>query len=172
MHHPESLQTILDFIREIGLSVEPKSLDDSTFLPGIHIENGTVFYDQEKLEFPGDLLHEAGHLALMKPHDREKASGDLEPGDGKKMNADSTEIGVILWTYAAIVHLEIDPRIVFHEKGYRGSSDWFIDNFTSGTYIGLPLLQWMGFCKHQDETDDSVPEFPHMLRWLREPDKN
>lgn len=161
------IDQIKDFIISIGLKVEEGEIPDSTFVPGIYILNGIIWFDRSKLTYPGDLLHEAGHLALMEPQKRPSATGDLEPGDGKRLNPDSLEIGVILWTYAALRHLELDPKIVFHEAGYRGSSDWFIKMFSSGNYMGLPLLQWMDLCKSKF-TEQDVPDFPYMIKWVRE----
>ena len=166
----DTKHTLIDkikyFLETIGLKVEEGEIPESTFVPGIHILNGTLWIDRSKLTYPGDLLHEAGHLALMEPEKRVEASGDLEPGNGITLNADSLEVGVILWTYAAIVELGIDPKIVFHDEGYRGASDWYIDTFSSGNYVGLPLLQWMGLCKNSDEISSILP-FPHMIKWVR-----
>lgn len=57
-------QKIADFLNEIGLAVRAASLDEETFLPGILIRKGEILVDEEKLLYPGDLLHEAGHLAI------------------------------------------------------------------------------------------------------------
>ena len=157
------LVRIAHFIKEIGLSIHERQLPSDTFLPGILIDEGTIYYDSTKLKHPGDLLHEAGHLALMEPEKRALASGDLEPGNGLK--PDSLEIGAILWSYAALTHLNIAPEIVFHEAGYKGASDWYIEAFRSGNYVGLPLLQWMGLCAKEDPNE--LP-FPKMQKWVRE----
>ena len=43
-----------------------------------------------------------------------------------------------------------------------------IDNFTSGRYIGLPLLQWFGMTlEPRQAAEHGVAPFPHMLRWMR-----
>lgn len=167
MSKQEITQTIIDFIRKIGLRVKQSQIPEKTFVPGIHIEKGVILYDEARLKFPGDLLHEAGHLALMEPEKRGTASGDLEPGDGKKLNSDSLEVGVILWTWAALKYLKLDPEVVFHQEGYRGASDWYIEMFSSGNYTGLPLLQWMELCKRDDDNIEAQP-FPHMLKWVRQ----
>lgn len=157
-------EKILEFIGQLGFKTESKRLSNDTFIPGIEIENGVIFYDDKLLQYPGDLLHEAGHLALMTTEARTKASGNLEPSDNGKMNADSLEIGVILWTWAAIKILAIDPKVVFHKEGYKGSSDWYIEQFESGNYIGLPLLIWLDLT---DDLEGAIP-FPKMKKWLRE----
>ena len=50
----------------------------------------------------------------------------------------------IAWSYAASVHLQLDPSVVFHADGYRGGSQSLIENFTGGRYIAVPTLQWLG----------------------------
>ena len=69
------------------------------------------------------------------------------------------EIAAILWSYAALHHLQLEPTVVFHPDGYRNASNWFIDNFSNKMYIGLPLLEWMGLCDTEN--------FPNMKQWLR-----
>jgi len=159
-----SFSKIARFIRDIGLDLEFRPIDTPTFLPGIHIENGVVQADPEKLLYPGDLLHEAGHLALLPSEERKKITGNVEPGDNKQ---NSLEMGVICWTWAAILHLDIDPTVVFHKAGYHGASNYYIQMFSTGQFIGLPVLQWMELCKHQSDTSDLEP-FPHMVKWIRD----
>ncbi|GHE60382.1 MULTISPECIES: hypothetical protein [Roseivirga] len=157
---------ITTFLEQIGLSVREAILTGETFVPGIRIDQGIILYDESKLTYPGDLLHEAGHLALMKPEERACASGDLEPGEG--MNINSLEPAAILWSYAALRYLDLDPHIVFHENGYKDSSEWYIENFEAGNYIALPLLQWMGLCRSEEEVAKGRAGFPVLTKWLRD----
>lgn len=158
-HNEHTIAKITSFLSEIGLSIKEAELPEKTFVPGIHIENGAIHYDRSRMTYPGDLLHEAGHLALMLPEDRAMANGDLEPGEG--MDVNSLEPGAILWSYLALKNLNIDPKIVFHNAGYKGASDWYIENFESGNYIALPLLEWMGIC---ERNGNSIPK---IKQWLR-----
>ncbi|WP_234573647.1 hypothetical protein [Rhodohalobacter sp. 614A] len=155
---------IILFLQEIGIAVKKSRIHEETFLPGIKIERGEMLVDKDQLTYPGDLIHEAGHIALTPKSDRAKLNGNV---DEEKNSKESLETGAILWSWAALTYLKLDPEIVFHQNGYRGASEWFIENFTSGNYIGLPLLQWMELCKHQD-SDEGIPEFPHMIKWLRD----
>lgn len=154
---------IVTFLRAIGLVVKEVTLAEPAFLPGIHIEKGELLIDREKLTYPGDLLHEAGHLALLRPEERSEITGNVEPDEDK---TNSLEIGVICWSWAALVHLQLDPKVVFHNGGYRNASRHYIQTFSTGQYIGLPLLQWMELCKHQSDQSDLAP-FPHMVKWMR-----
>jgi hypothetical protein len=71
------------------------------------------------------------------------------------------EMAAIAWSWAALVHLRLDPAVVFHEEGYRGGSQSLIDNFSMGRFIGGPMLRWMGMIADERH-------FPSMSRWLRE----
>ena len=147
---------ISTFLESIGIEVIDTALDDNTFLPGLRLEGQQILVDLSKLKYPGDLLHEAGHIAVTQP-DLRPLIGTDNIGDNWPELGD--EIVAILWSYAALHHLELDPKVVFHEEGYKGASSWFIEQFTSGSYMGLPLLSWMGFCEEE--------EFPKMKKWLR-----
>jgi hypothetical protein len=156
-----SANLILDWLREIGLGVRLAPLDGETFLPGVTLEAGGLVVDPERLLYPGDLLHEAGHLAVMLPKQRASSTSNAGSDMGD-------EIAAQTWSYAAAVHLGLPPELVFHPAGYRGSSQSLIQTYGSGS-AGVPLLQWMGltFDAKQAAARDVAP-FPHMVRWLRE----
>ena len=48
-------------------------------LPGIKLDQGVLFYDSDELQFPGDLLHEAGQLAVKAPAGRKLAGAIAYP---------------------------------------------------------------------------------------------
>ena len=52
------------FVRGIGIDVRAEPLPDDTFLPGLDIRHGAIVVDEARLSYPGDLLHEAGHVAV------------------------------------------------------------------------------------------------------------
>lgn len=68
--NPPITQTILDFLRQIGLVVIERSVPACAVLPGISIDHGAIVVDRSALLYPGDLLHEAGHLAVVPPQER------------------------------------------------------------------------------------------------------
>jgi hypothetical protein len=43
------------------MRLEYRSLPQTTFVPGLDLGSKSIYIDQGKLQFPGDLLHEAGH---------------------------------------------------------------------------------------------------------------
>src|SRR5215216_3999851 len=117
--------TIVQFLRRIGLAVEAQPLDEETVLPGIQIHHGVILIDPTKLKYPGDLLHEAGHLAVKPEEERRQTGGDVGNDPAEEMMA-------IAWSYAALVYLQLSPEVVFHAQGYRGGSQALIDSFTQG----------------------------------------
>jgi hypothetical protein len=152
--------TIVDFLRAIGLTVRWATIDGATFLPGLHLEPGGLVVDPDKLQYPGDLLHEAGHLAVM-PTDRRATTG---PHAGEEMG---DEIGAQCWSYAAAVHLGIPPEVVFHSDGYKGSAERLISHYRSGV-VGVPLLQWMELTLDQRAAAaNGQAPYPAMQKWLR-----
>ncbi len=153
---------IVNFLVDIGLEVRFGEIAGRTFLPGIIIEQGTLRIDEAQLKYPGDLLHEAGHLALKSPGRRKEVQIDAGKSAGEEM-------GAIAWSYAALVHLQLDPAIVFHADGYRGGSTALIDNFAAGRYIGVPILQWRGLAaESQLARELGVTPYPQMIKWLRD----
>ena len=146
-------------MRGIGIDVHSGTLPDKTFLPGLDIQFGAIVVDEQRLAHPGDILHEAGHIAVSEP-DARKGAG-LAPTDGE-------EIATLAWSYAAVCHLRLDPAVVFHPEGYKGGSQSLIENFTAGHMIGVPLLQYFGLTvEPKFAAARGVEPYPHMLRWLR-----
>jgi hypothetical protein len=157
---------IADFLKEIGIEVCSVNLDVPTFLPGILVEDGKILADESKLTYPGDLLHEAGHLAMAPANLRSSLSGEVSIPD---VRMETVEIQTIAWSYAAMVHLGLDPKVVFHEGGYGVESERLLFNFSNGVYIGINGLVDAGLTEMGKlATERGVPEFPHMLKWLRD----
>ena len=162
----EVTRRLADFISEIGLDIVSVELSTKTFLPGILVENGKILADETKLTYPGDLLHDAGHLALAPGKLRSTLNGEVAlPG----VHMQSFEVGVIAWSYAAILHLGLDPRVVFHAGGYGVESERVMQNFTLGAYIGVNVLQDVGLAAMGNRAIElGVDPYPHMIKWLRD----
>jgi len=154
--------TIATFLTAIGLCVWAGEISGPTFVPGVQIDHGALLVDVSKLSYPGDLLHEAGHLAVMSPDRRRRTHVDV----GKKA---AEEMAAIAWSYAALVHLKFDPVVVFHPDGYRGGSQAIMENFSEGRYFGVPLLQWLDMTVDDKRGQElAIAPYPAMLKWLRE----
>lgn len=165
MKNEIQIKKVIQFLEEIGIQVVEKELLESTFLPGLTIENDQIIVDYAKLKYPGDILHEAGHIAVTSSNDRKLIGTEKMPAEWPTQG---DEIASILWSFAALSHLNLAPNFVFHADGYKNSSDWYIENFTSGNYIGLPLLQWLKMAYVNDEISENEKlAFPKMKNWIR-----
>lgn len=150
---------IAGFIRWVGLAIEPATLEAPTLLPGVTVRGGGLLVDARALAHPGDLLHEAGHLAVCEPP-RRAGLDDVGDDPGEEMAA-------LAWSYAATCALGLDPAVVFHADGYRGGGQALITGFTRGDTIGWPLLAWYGMTIMPNPRGGPPDAFPHMSRWLR-----
>ena len=159
------IDKMLGFIKAMGLEYQFDTIEAKTFLPGLDFREGALIIDHDKLLYPGDILHEAGHLACMPPDIRKTMTGDLE---NNNLNQGG-EMMAIAWSYAASLHLGIEPEVVFHENGYKGSSSNIVDNFNEGRYFGVPLLEWCGMCYSPEAAKRlNVEPFPKMISWTCE----
>jgi hypothetical protein len=153
------------FLHEIGIQTVFRNLDNDSFLPGFLIENGTIIIDKEMLQYPGDILHEAGHIAVVSPADRARLT---EKAIIKRKDREAEEVMAIAWSYAACMHLRIDPIFVFHENGYRGGSSCIIDSCSRNEHTGMLMLQSIGMTTDGKQMAGDDMPYPHMIKWLRE----
>jgi hypothetical protein len=144
------IQRITEFLAGIGIEVERATLDDGTFLPGVTLQGGRLLVDEVRLAYPGDLLHEAGHVALVPAALRPRLSGEADvPG----VDMATVETAVLPWSYAAALAAGVHPAAVFHDGGYPGAA----------------LLEGFGLTATGARAAAlGVAPYPHMLRWLRE----
>jgi hypothetical protein len=156
MEKNELLQLLCNFITAIGIDVIEGNVSNTTFLTGLEIKEGQLIFDRKHLLHPGDLLHEAGHIAVTSPAERKSLNGNVIIASPEK---EGEELAVMLWTYAACIEMNFPPALIFHEQGYKGESEWILTSYKNKNYIGLPLLEWMGMT--------SASNFPVMDRWLR-----
>jgi hypothetical protein len=155
----------IHFLHEIGIETADAPLEeDACFLPGFMIKHGKILIDKNKVKYPGDLLHEAAHIAVVPSAERFFLEGE---NIGKRKDADAEEMMSIAWSYAACIHLNMDPHFVFHEQGYKGGGASIVENFEAGNYFGVPVLQWLGMTTTaKDSAAQKV--YPEMIKWLRD----
>jgi hypothetical protein len=157
------IQRVADAVEAIGLKVRPGEVPDgSVLLPGLRVEDGGILVDETKAPYPGDLLHEAGHLAVMPPEARTTLSGTL-PTDG------GLEMAALAWSYAMAVRFELPLDMVFHDA-FKSGGPWLRELFGSGQSVGVPLLQLWDMCRAEGASDGfaHLPLFPNMAKWLRD----
>ncbi|GAB5349109.1 hypothetical protein [Alteriqipengyuania sp. 357] len=151
----------LAFLEEVGIEVDWFSGDGQKQpLDGLAIVNGRLLVDPETPIWPGDLLHEGGHIAGAAPEDR-PSLGPVEADPAAEMMA-------IAWSYAASLQCGITPEQLFHDGGYRGDAPNLRSSFLVGPGIGTPMLALYGMTAepHRAQEQGMAP-FPAMARWLR-----
>ncbi len=166
MIHPlgprDTTASIVAFLAGIGITAREGVVGDDTFLPGIAVVRGEIVFDPARLRYPGDLLHEAGHLAIMPPGRRRAAEGRIDATLGDEMMA-------IGWSYAAAIAAGVDPALVFHAEGYHGASAWFLDGFAQGRFVAVPTLQWVGLTLDvPNAARAGCAPYPAMRAWLND----
>lgn len=63
MNDLQNIQSrITTFLNSIEIPVMEEKLTHEAFLPELMLKGNTMLIDSEKLKYPGDLLHEAGHI--------------------------------------------------------------------------------------------------------------
>ena len=150
---------LASFVRSIGIEVEARPIDWKTQFPGLEVRAGVVLVDEIQLIHPGNILHEAGHIAVHEPARRNETK--FLPSKGE-------ELGALAWSYAAVVHLGLGSQLVFYPGSYHGWDTSLVENFAEGHYIGVPLLQRYGMAIEQRfAAERGVEPYPHMLRWVR-----
>jgi hypothetical protein len=156
---------IAGFLVGIGIPVEPGEVLGDSFLPGVALDGGGLRVDEARLTYPGDLLHEAGHIAVVPAWARPQLSGSIDIPD---LDTSNLEWAAIPWSYAAALAVGIDPELVFHEGGYQGRAQGLLNNFRLGVPIGLHLLEAGLTVSAPRAKALGVEPYPHMLRWLRD----
>jgi gamma-glutamylcyclotransferase (GGCT)/AIG2-like uncharacterized protein YtfP len=141
------------FLESLGIPVIPASSLLPANFPGLDIQHGCVLVDETRVVHPGDILHEAGHIAMTRPEQRNALR--LTPTGGE-------ELSTLAWSYAAATHLGLPADVIFYPESYADFGDGLVENFANGNYIGTPLLQTFGMAVTRGEN-----AFPRMLRWLR-----
>lgn len=150
---------LVTFVRSVGIEVRACPINWKTQFPGLEIQAGTVLIDESQLIHPGNILHEAGHIAVHDPARR--ANPKFRPSNGEELSA-------LAWSYAAIVYLDFSPELVFYPGSYQGWDTSLIENFAEGRYLGVPLLQRYGMAiEERFAAERGLKPFPHMLRWVR-----
>lgn len=172
----------LAFLDDLGFVVRLDAEADG-FLAGVEIADGELRVASYADDIAGELLHEAGHLAVMPTQFRGLASGDLTEvveTMGRWIETHAAEVGpddlvirailqcgeceAVAWSYAAAVAIGIDTRIPFF-RGFEGDGLALHDQVASGYYFGVHGLAAAGMTDLPRPR--STTPFPDMKRWLQ-----
>lgn len=125
-----------------------------------------LLVDTAKLKYPGDILHEAGHIAVVPAAERITLTAAVIE---KRAMRQAEEMMAIAWSYAACIHVGLDPYVVFHDEGYKGGGSYIADCFNNKKYFGVPMLQWKGMTADEKRAPElQVKPYPLMLKWMHD----
>lgn len=162
----EMAKKMIDFVRSIGIEVKHGSVPDNPLIPGIRVQHGVMLIDENNLTYPGDILYQAGRIAILPATERDAYHGE----DHKDNNWEAAQaMAAMCWAWAALTHLQIAPEVVFHNGGYKGQSTQIIQGYQSGAFMGLPIMQMyeMAYEPHQ-ATARGLQAFPFMYKWTND----
>lgn len=176
------------FLASIGIPLRRTGEVIDSFLPGVWIDHGTLVYNYDTLRFPGDLYHEAGHLAVIpsrfrhlvpKGHGFDGSGGPLEEALEAYMEStpfmrddctedlvyrailQMSETEAIAWSYAAMVAAGEDAKRCFIEDdlAYNGGGEEVYLMLATRGHLGINGLQAVGMT--------TTKTYPTLTRWLQ-----
>lgn len=175
----------VDFVRSIGVPVSLVRNVDG-FLPAIRIETGGLLVDVDRC-YPGDVFHEAGHLATIPAQFRALATGELSVvqqamdewlqahPDGLLSDPEDAVCRQILqcgeaeataWQYAAAHAVGLPQAWLFSPGAYDGEDDMVLFGLRTNSYLGINGLQAARWTVARRSSTIDGPVYPEMCQWL------
>lgn len=183
-----TLAKAASFLATIGITVihTDDPLTDQ-FIPGLEIAKGCVIrVNPTTLRNHADILHEAGHLAIMPQPFRDQMHGNTDESVMPLIDAwfnehgmmdpvhthiempfsrallQASELEAIAWSYAAALEACIDPIEVFKsdEHAYNGEGPEVLFELKRNSHLGINGLA------HADMTTRQI--YPKMLTWTQQ----
>jgi hypothetical protein len=149
LHYPKAerykdLRKAIAFLKSIKIplreSPPTEPCPPNTFFPWVWIENSTLVYRKNSVDI-GQLLHEAGHLALMPPAKRSLANpSKLPPGPI------FGDLAVEAWDYYAAKAADIFPMLIF-AKNFENKGLQVYTQLENGVHYGIAILKSIEFLK-------------------------
>lgn len=132
-----------------------------------------------------DVLHEAGHLAVLPGRFRSLASGDID--DVQKLMGESIDFGspdtgearaalqsgdseATAWAWAAGCHLGLDPNRIIRNEDYERTGEEVRQALSMNSYLGINGLSSAGFCVVRAgalERMRRLPAYPKLAMWVQ-----
>lgn len=168
------LREVASFLELIGLETEEVAAVPGSFVPCVEIQCGRLRFTPDAL--PSDLLHEAGHVAIMPANFRRMLTGDLDDVVGqvfedlirRGLEPDHPMTRALLqcsdteataWAWAAGRHLGLPDDQIITDQDYDGSGAEVRACLKMRCYFGINGLQAAGMC--------AARHYPSMTRWVQ-----
>lgn len=181
---PELDRTVA-FLKEIGLPVTvDATLRGEAFFERVQIEAGSLRVHPEALV--SDVLHEAGHLAVVPARWRHLIDGNVDEGiqrmfeeadrldlppDGPESRAllQAGEAEATAWAWAAGKHLGFPDDTIIRDSDYSNEGPWIRRGLALDEYLGINGLCYAGFCgRGLLGRRKKLPIYPNLAFWLQD----
>jgi len=164
-------------LNAIGLEVVLQDEADG-FLSDCRIENGRLLVAARCSI--SNILHEAGHLAILPARFRPWACDDLDVMTVRMLDAiadldpDSPLYRAALqcgdaeataWAFAFGTHLKIAPEEIIEDYQYEGTGEHVRLCLSMRAYLGINGLAHAGFCS--TNRFGRLPVYPSLASWLQ-----
>ena len=164
---------VIAFLKDIGIALR-ECPGAEGFLKGITFEAGVMIYDPDQTT-SSDLLHEAGHVAVIPARYRHLVGGDLDETfaimgrDLDQLEIDSPEMRAILqsgeaeataWSYAAGKAIGLKDRDIIADSDFSDQGASVRTMLSFGAHFGVHGLVHGGMCANKRE-------YPKLTRWLQ-----
>jgi hypothetical protein len=176
------LLRVVSFLRGVGIPcvIVPGA---KGFMPGVRIHQGGLQIAPEAVL--GDVLHEAGHLAVLPGRFRRLANDDVSavqklmmdtvdftnPDVGEARAAlQSGDAEATAWAWAAGEYLQLDPAQVVRNRHYGGTGRDMRMALQARAYLGIHGLASAGFCVTRPgplEKAKGLPAYPRLAMWVQ-----
>ena len=181
---------VIESLRGLGVPIElSEAPREGTFISGVWIDRGVLYVHLDSLVAPGDLFHEAGHLAIVPPAFRQYITpGNLEESEFWTKMSEFMQLGglgrypecpvaralmqcseteAMAWSYAAAVEIGYPPLKVFffddvelEEQPYEGDGEAITMAFSMKSHFGVNGMHHAKMC--------NMREYPKMLKWMQD----
>ncbi len=177
----------VDFVREVvGLPVVEVTDAVDGFLPHVRVKGGGLQVDVAQC-YPGDVLHEAGHVALIPAQFRPLAEGGLEAvneamAEFLKAHPDGllswpenpvcravmqvSECEATAWQYAAAVEVGLPMTWLFPPGSYENEGDTELLRLRHNRHMGINGLQAAQWTQVRHNPHRPLPVYPQLAQWL------
>lgn len=176
------LQAALRLLDQAGLSWRHEATASGFLGAGVDIQEGVLLISPEASV--GNVLHEAGHLAILPQPVRQFVNTDLDKAVGLLMatidwsNPDSPlcraaiqcgDTEATAWAWAAGLAAGIPGPAVIRNEDYDGTGFEIREMLRTGAYMGIHGLQHAGLCAASDRwaSHTRLPVYPRLARWTQ-----
>lgn len=175
-------EKVANFLREIGLQVVQVE-SASGFVDHVEIVHGAIHLDEHAAV--SDLLHEAGHVAIMPQRYRSYLNGNIGPGVKRMLEEltalhlptddplyraaiQTSDCEATAWAWAAGKHLGLNDDEIIRDEDYNGGGEHVRLGLAFRGYLGINGLAHAGFCTvRPNPYRAGIPVYPELARWLQ-----